>query len=756
MAGNTGILAQEYVVFLSQGLSEVGADIKSVEKQLDLFSHQSMEAQAQVTSLKAALDTGAYIKFAAGAALAKQELADLREKAHGIDLTTMFGKGRAEVMLYHEHLNSLKSGLGDVAEANATLKKQLGTGEYEKLANITNYLSKQQEDLAKQARAIDLRVQFGEAGAAAIEYKEHLNSLRAGMGDIQAANEKMKSQLAISGPTAGGGNVKPSGISEYEALANITNHLKKEQADLAAQAKAIDLTAGFPQATQAVRDHVASLEKLKAGLGEVYMTNEKLRQSVVSGHYAEVAKQQAALSQQSRMLAEQTKKIDLEAQFGKFGATMGSLGDKLKGFASQFESMTRGVVIGIAAAQAGIMGFVRSGLQGTGAGAMLSFQFEQLSRQIASVFLPTIEAITEKISQLVGWFKNLTRDQQDSIRRWVEAAAAAGLVLAIFPKVVSAIGSVGKAIGALGGQMGFLSVMTGGIVPLLGILVTGITAIMVGTEAGRDAIGQFAEKFKPLIDVVMKLADTLMGALSDGIGKAVDAISGVLSSVISDLQPILAVVMDSFKIFIDLVMQVIPPVMAIVKALMPAVTILFQLGGVIQKLTFAPLIAAFKALAPVIEIIGKILELFVIRPAMIVMELINGLADVFGDIMGIIGDLAGEIMGLGLETLKPIFDFILGIIKVSIEGIKSFISWIREAIADLRRFLGLKMPEAKKEKPRSEVGNPGGGFEDIGESFRRIQSAVSDSSRTANATEEIARNTRPRVERDTGVRTIPE
>lgn len=102
------------------------------------------------------------------------------------------------------------------------------------------------------------------------------------------------------------------------------------------------------------------------------------------------------------------------------------------------QSITSAAQVGFGIASASILGFVRAGLQGTMQGELMQFQMQQLSREIAGVFLPTINKVNELLGRAVAWFQGLSKEQQDSVRKWVLVGVAVLGVVAALPKLVAA------------------------------------------------------------------------------------------------------------------------------------------------------------------------------------------------------------------------------------------------------------------------------------------------------------------------------
>lgn len=129
-------------------------------------------------------------------------------------------------------------------------------------------------------------------------------------------------------------------------------------------------------------------------------------------------------------------------------------------------------------ASAGVVAFVRAGLQGTQEGERLANAFKGLSNQIASAFLPRIDQLTSGIESLSSKLASLSGEQQEFNRNLLESAAAAGVTFA-------ALSKLGGAKLGLAGLAGSLSAS------LLGINVRQQAAIAgaAGTIPGVGGIG---------------------------------------------------------------------------------------------------------------------------------------------------------------------------------------------------------------------------------------------------------------------------
>lgn len=130
-----------------------------------------------------------------------------------------------------------------------------------------------------------------------------------------------------------------------------------------------------------------------------------------------------------------------------------------KGLAEAFGGINQaaqGLAKAFAPAISQLSGFVTAGVAASAEGQMISYQFEELSHQIASLFAPQIHAAIDALGRLVSWFQNLSGEQQASLRGWgltLGGIAAAAFVLprviALFQGLAAAIAGVRVALAAL-------------------------------------------------------------------------------------------------------------------------------------------------------------------------------------------------------------------------------------------------------------------------------------------------------------------
>jgi hypothetical protein len=203
-------------------------------------------------------------------------------------------------------------------------------------------------------------------------------------------------------------------------------------------------------------------------------------------------------------------------------------------------------------------GYVAAGLAASSMGQVLGFQLELLSRTIAGLFAPELMKGISLIQQLTTWLQNLSDENKASVAHWLEGAAAAFAAGIAFTKVTAIIGVVISGVKALATAIvtGLASTGIGALLPLLGLLVQGFTALVVGTEGGRNALSALWEAFKPIGKVIGEVVSMVGGVLGD--------VFKEIGNIFKSLMPLLAPVLD---FFVKMARVIVSIVLAPLKAL---------------------------------------------------------------------------------------------------------------------------------------------------------------------------------------------
>jgi hypothetical protein len=186
-----------------------------------------------------------------------------------------------------------------------------------------------------------------------------------------------------------------------------------------------------------------------------------------------------------------------------FHRGMNAAKDVTEALGRKAASMGGVIVNAMQVAQNATMNFVRAGLAGTVEGNRMAFMWQQMSRQIAALFLPVIQKVTETIGHVVAWFHKLSGAQQDQIMKWGLMTVG---VLA-FTKALSAMGLLVPVISAVGAA---LRIALGAINPVLLAVVAIGAAIAAVSAVAENGLGGMAG----LWEGVQKAAQPVVDALS--------------------------------------------------------------------------------------------------------------------------------------------------------------------------------------------------------------------------------------------------
>lgn len=150
-----------------------------------------------------------------------------------------------------------------------------------------------------------------------------------------------------------------------------------------------------------------------------------------------------------------------------------------------------------------LMDLAKVGLQGTQEANRLSFAWMLLTKQIASLFVPTINAVTGMIQRLTGYFAGLSGTGQAMWAMWSEVSIAIAALVVRLPIMAGLF----KALYAI------MSPWT----LALAVLLQGLMDFLNGTTEGRAIMGLLTEAFEGL--------KAIMGAAGDVMKTAVDVIT---------------------------------------------------------------------------------------------------------------------------------------------------------------------------------------------------------------------------------------
>ena len=141
-------------------------------------------------------------------------------------------------------------------------------------------------------------------------------------------------------------------------------------------------------------------------------------------------------------------------------------------------------------------------------------------REILAQFLPAFRVVLDWVNRGISWFRNLSDEQRDNIKRWTALAGTILGLVAVFgvlakagAGIIAVFKTVGSVFLGIKGIMGAVAAFFGGFsaATLLGIglLVAGVVGLYLAWKNNwfgiRDVVTDVWEKYiKPIIDVVLQ------------------------------------------------------------------------------------------------------------------------------------------------------------------------------------------------------------------------------------------------------------
>jgi phage-related protein len=250
---------------------------------------------------------------------------------------------------------------------------------------------------------------------------------------------------------------------------------------------------------------------------------DTLNKAIDSGAFAKFVKEQKALEAARRF-------ADLRGEFGRVGAHLTLLGERVEKFQEKFEKISAAVVRPLQLATVAMAGFVAAGLRGTVQSEALAFHFERLARAVADIFAPAINQVIGAIESLANWFRGLSDRQKDLIAAFAITGAA---IVVLAGVAVAAIVAVKIAVNALTAAFAALNVVSGGILIIIGAIITAgaaLVALTASTEKGREALSKLWKAIQPIFEALGELFSLSVDLLTP----LIDAIAGI-AQVIADI-----------------------------------------------------------------------------------------------------------------------------------------------------------------------------------------------------------------------------
>lgn len=217
-------------------------------------------------------------------------------------------------------------------------------------------------------------------------------------------------------------------------------------------------------------------------------------------------------------LADQGKEWQAEARRASAQALGTGLGTVAAALAEAFSQLGRAIL----PATAALFGWATAGVMASSAGQVLGYQFQELSRQLGSLFMPQIQWLMRTGTDLILWFQSLSGAQQRGLRNWLLLAGGVSAVAVAMPVLGMAVRGVISGIQALsvvaaGARMALIGLNMAWVMSPVGLVITGIVAglalIVAATTDWRDAMNALSAAGRaiqgPFDDVVKAIREAV-------------------------------------------------------------------------------------------------------------------------------------------------------------------------------------------------------------------------------------------------------
>ena len=315
-------------------------------------------------------------------------------------------------------------------------------------------LIRRMKDLDEQFKAGKIRIQdYSQT------YNELFRKAKEEIESLQAAKRKADEEDATRQR------------QEIQRRAGITDSLAKGAAFKRQLADALSP----PSTLDLLMRRMADLDRLMAGGG--MSARDYNRQLTETFGQAQVEVERLSADKNRKNAEDKVKELDREAHEVALGNAQT---ERLR---KQKEQQQQGALSGVHRGLVDTVGgFMRQGIASSGWGAMIGLQFQFISREVASLFLPAIQQATHWLGNITGWFRSLSSSQQDNLAKWITLAAAAAGAAVYLPRIANLFSGLKLA------MMGFTAN------PLLAV-IAGMVGLMATTEEGRESLASFAAAF---------------------------------------------------------------------------------------------------------------------------------------------------------------------------------------------------------------------------------------------------------------------
>lgn len=488
-------------------------------------------------------------------------------------------------------------------------------------------------------------------------------------------------------------------------------------------------TAGPAPTTSQTAQAKQYAQEVTAGLARVFASLKSVTDGV------------AKVTDGLKRMAEAAKGFDalkgagLSAGLAKAGETAGRLRDGLAQTAAAGQAA-------FGMLQRGVVGWVRAGLEGTAQAAMFGHHIQMMSRAIAAIFLPVIDQLVSAVQAVSQWFQNLTEGQQNLIARVTVAVGVFAAAAVVLPQVATAVGVVVAAVKGLSAVFaGVTGIASGGILPILGLLAAALVAVVGASGDGAGALGgvgktlgKLWEAVKPVVDAV---GDALAGAFEEmrpALEQVGNALAQVGALVAEHVVGLLKAMAPLGEMILSVVVTAVDVLGTVLGALVP---ILAEVASVWRGV----LSAALEAAAPLFREIqtyavawGETLKVTFETLKPIIAELGKTFTRLAEDMKPVVTWVAEKLVNALKAALESVTKTIVAVKLLQQQGLGAlldpaeFVRGVELEYERLRKLAekrgGAGGGKKKDDEPGRRIAPTPGSFEDVGNLFKRIQTAA--------------------------------
>ncbi len=282
-------------------------------------------------------------------------------------------------------------------------------------------------------------------------------------------------------------------------------------------------------------------------------------------------------------------------------------------------------------------------------GAWIRFTsaIDTLKVKLNDIIKDELQALVEKLTDIVNWFIDLDEEQQKNILKWAAIVAAVGPVLMIFGNLLKSIGMIEQGFGAIGKVVGLVSTLMGqfsaevntahgvigllkggiqatfstmtGWIALIALVITAIVDLWRNNEEFRDnvlkiwqAICDFLkfvwDTIKPVFDALFNAFMEIAKALEPIIAMLVDMLAPIIQAILGFLAPIIEVVAAVAEIIINVLTPVLKVLIKIIEIVLAALKPVFEFLESLYLTIIMPLAQGIKAIADFLSNLADVIR----------------------------------------------------------------------------------------------------------------------------------------------------